>query len=156
MEIERKYLVTGDGWNNGTPGLRMIQGYLSMDPDRSVRVRLAGDEAWITVKGRTHGISRPEFEYPVPTADAREMLAMCIPSLIEKTRHRIECGGHLWEVDVFHGANDGLVLAEVELADEMTRPDLPPWVGEEVSHDARYYNLSLAKRPFRAMEGARL
>ena len=149
MEIERKYLVTGDAWNDGSPGERMVQGYLSLDPDRSVRVRLAGEKAWITVKGRTHGVSRAEFEYPVPADDARALLEMCLPSLIDKTRHRIHCAGHLWEVDVFHGDNEGLVLAEVELEDENTVPPLPPWVGEEVSDDTRYFNVSLASRPFR-------
>jgi len=149
MEIERKYLVTGDAWNDGSPGERMLQGYLSLDPDRSVRVRLAGEKAWITIKGRAHGINRAEYEYPVPPDDARGLLEMCLPSVIDKTRHRIHFAGHLWEVDVFHGANEGLVLAEVELGDENTNPPLPPWVGDEVSHDSRYFNASLATRPFR-------
>lgn len=149
MEIERKYLVTGDAWNDGSPGERMVQGYLSLDPDRSVRVRLAGEKAWITVKGRTHGISRAEFEYPVPPDDARGLLEMCLPSLIDKTRHRIQYAGHLWEVDVFHGDNEGLVLAEVELEDAAIIPPLPPWAGDEVSADTRYSNISLATRPFR-------
>jgi CYTH domain-containing protein len=149
MEIERKYLVTGDAWNDGSPGERMVQGYLSLDPDRSVRVRLAGEKACITVKGRTHGISRAEFEYPVPPDDARGLLEMCLPSLIDKTRHRIQYAGHLWEVDVFHGDNEGLVLAEVELEDAAIIPPLPPWAGDEVSADTRYSNISLATRPFR-------
>lgn len=148
-EIERKFLVTGDTWHDGSPGVRIAQGYLSLDPDRSVRVRLAGEKAWITVKGRSRGITREEFEYPIPPADARELLEMCLPEIIDKTRHRIEFGGHLWEVDVFHGANEGLVLAEVELAGEEADPALPPWVGVEVSDDGRFYNASLAERPFR-------
>ncbi len=151
-EIERKFLVTGDAWRDGSPGVRMAQGYLSMDPDRTVRVRLAGEDAWITVKGRTRGITRAEFEYPIPAADARDLLEMCLPSVIDKTRHRIGFGGHVWEVDVFHGANEGLVVAEVELADESVRPELPPWVGAEVSHDHRYFNASLAVRPFGAFD----
>jgi adenylate cyclase len=149
-EIERKFLVIGDSWNDGSTGVRFTQGYLSLDPDRSVRVRLAGDEAWLTIKGRTECITRAEFEYPIPPRDARELLEMCLPSLIDKTRHRIPFGGHVWEVDVFHGANVGLVMAEVELEDESVNPDLPPWVGAEVSSDLRYYNASLATRPFGA------
>lgn len=128
----------------------MVQGYLSLDPDRTVRVRLAGENAWLTVKGRTQGITRAEFEYEIPAADARELLELCQPAVIDKTRHRVEFGGHVWEVDVFHGANDGLVLAEVELADASIRPEIPPWVGAEVSDDARYYNACLAVRPFSA------
>ena len=147
-EIERKFLVTGDSWNDGSLGVRIAQGYLSIDPDRSVRVRLAGDEAWLTIKGRTEGITRKEFEYLMPEKDARELLEMCLPSVIDKTRHRIPFGGHVWEVDVFHGANEGLVIAEVELADESVIIDPPPWAGAEVSDDARYYNSALATRPF--------
>lgn len=149
-EIERKFLVTGDSWNDGSPGVRIAQGYLTLDPDRNVRVRLAGGQAWITIKGRTGGITRTEFEYPIPAADARELLEICLPSVIDKTRHRIHSGGHLWEIDVFHGANDGLVLAEVELTDESISPPLPPWVGTDVSADFRYYNASLASHPFSA------
>lgn len=147
-EIERKFLVTGDSWNDGSPGVRIAQGYLSRDPDRSVRVRIAGDGAWLTIKGRTEGITRAEFEYPIPIAEARELLEMCLPSVIDKTRHLIPFGGHVWEVDVFHGANEGLVIAEVELADESVFVEPPPWAGAEVSSDCRYYNSSLAARPF--------
>lgn len=146
-EIERKFLVTGDAWRDGSPGLRMAQGYLSLDPDRTVRVRLAGENAWLTVKGRTQGITRAEFETSIPPADAAELLKMCLPSVIDKTRHRVDFGGHVWEVDVFHGANEGLVIAEVELTDESVLPELPPWVGAEVSSDVRYFNASLAASP---------
>jgi len=147
-EIERKFLVSSDDWHDGSPGVRMAQGYLTLDPDRCVRVRLAGENAWLTVKGRTLGITRGEFEYPIPPEDARTLLDMCLPSEIDKTRHRIASGGHIWEVDVFHGANDGLVIAEVELADEEEAIEPPPWLGEEVSADARYYNANLARHPF--------
>jgi adenylate cyclase len=147
-EIERKFLVADDSWRDGSPGVRMAQGYLTLDPDRAVRVRLAGEDAWITVKGRTEGITRAEFEYEIPAGDARDLLGMCLPSVIDKTRHRVEFGGHVWEIDVFHGANDGLVLAEVELDDASVSPELPPWLGAEVSDDARYYNASLASHPF--------
>ena len=149
-EIERKFLVTGDSWRDGSCGVRIAQGYLSLDPDRCVRVRLAGEEAWLTIKGRTEGITRAEFEYPIPVEDARELLGMCLPSVIDKTRHRIPFGGHDWEVDVFHGANEGLVIAEVELEDESAIFQLPPWAGMEVSSDSRYYNANLAKLPFKA------
>ncbi len=146
-EIERKFLVSDDSWRDGSPGVRMAQGYLCLDPGRTVRIRLAGEEAWITVKGRAEGITRAEFEYEIPAEDARELLELCLPSLIEKTRHRIEFAGHVWEVDVFHGANEGLVVAEVELDDASVSPELPSWVGAEVSGDARYCNASLATRP---------
>ena len=149
-EIERKFLVSGDSWRGGPPGVRIAQGYLSLDPDRTVRIRLAGENAWITVKGRTQGITRAEFEYPIPPDDARDLLEICLPSVIDKTRHRIDFGGHVWEVDVFHGANEGLVLAEVELDDESVHPAMPPWIGAEVSDDARYFNANLASHPFSA------
>lgn len=150
-EIERKFLVANDSWRTGSAaGVRIAQGYLSLDPDRTVRVRLADNQAWITIKGRSSGISRSEFEYSIPTEEAIELLSLCLPSVIDKTRHRIQHAGYLWEVDVFHGANNGLVLAEVELPDETTDPPIPAWVGEEVSDDPRYYNASLATHPFSA------
>jgi CYTH domain-containing protein len=128
----------------------MAQGYLSLDPDRTVRVRLAGDYAWLTIKGRTEGITRAEFEFAIPTDDAQMLLAICLPSLIDKTRHEISYGGHLWEIDVFHGDNEGLVIAEVELTDESISPGLPPWLGAEVSSDTRYFNSRLATAPFKS------
>lgn len=147
-EIERKFLVTGDAWLAGSEGIRISQGYLSQDPERTVRVRSAGAQAWLTIKGRNEGITRAEFEYEIPPADASELLALCLPSVIDKTRHRIFHAGHLWEVDVFHGENAGLVVAEVELADEADTPELPPWIGAEVSADPRYFNSCLASFPY--------
>ena len=147
-EIERKFLVADESWRNGTPGVRISQGYLSQDPDRTVRVRIAGEKAWLTIKGRTEGITRAEFEYAIPLEDARVLLGLCLPSVIDKTRHEISHAGHLWEIDVFHGDNDGLVIAEVELADESVSPELPPWAGAEVSADARYFNSCLAVLPY--------
>jgi CYTH domain-containing protein len=147
-EIERKFLVADDSWRDGTAGVRIAQGYLSQDPDRTVRVRLAGENAWLTIKGRTEGITRAEFEYAIPADDAQELLGLCLPSVIDKTRHEVSFGGHLWEIDVFHGDNEGLVIAEVELADESISPELPPWVGAEVSSDARYFNSCLAAQPY--------
>lgn len=152
-EIERKFLVTDDTWGLSSVGTRMAQGYLATDPERTVRVRLAGNEAWVTIKGPTRGISRAEFEYPIPVDDARSLLELCFATVIDKTRHRIHYAGHLWEVDVFHGENEGLVLAEVELSDESVVPELPPWVGEEVSHDSRFTNSSLSRRPFSGFSG---
>lgn len=149
VEIERKFLVRDDSWDDGTPGIRITQGYLSMDPARCVRVRLDAENAWLTIKGAASGLTRAEFEYPIPLEDARSLLDMCLPSVIDKTRHRVLFSDHLWEIDVFHGANEGLILAEVELDEESTKPPLPPWVGEEVSSDSRYYNSSLATAPFR-------
>ena len=149
-EIERKFLVADGSWQDGSPGVRIAQGYLSQDADRTVRIRTAGDDAWLTIKGRTCGISRAEFEYAIPLAEAKELLAICLPSVIDKTRHRVSHGGHVWEIDVFHGENEGLVIAEVELADESISPELPPWVGAEVSADSRYFNSCLAASPFRA------
>ncbi len=147
-EIERKFLVEDDSWIDGTAGVRMIQGYLSHDPERTVRVRLAGGNAWLTIKGRSEGITRAEFEYAIPPADAREMLEWCLPGVIYKTRHRVPYGGHVWEVDVFHAENAGLVVAEVELEDASISPELPPWVGAEVSADPRYFNSCLAIYPY--------
>ena len=147
-EIERKFLVADDSWRDGVPGVRIAQGYLSQDPDRTVRVRVGGDTGWLTIKGRTEGITRAEFEYEIPLDDARELLGMCLPSVIDKTRYEIPFGGHVWEIDVFHGENEGLVIAEVELADESISPELPAWVGAEVSADARYFNACLAVQPY--------
>jgi CYTH domain-containing protein len=147
-EIERKFLLADDSWRDGSPGVRIAQGYLSQDPDRTVRVRIAGEKAWLTIKGRSEGITRAEFEYEIPLTDAKALLELCLPSVIDKTRHRIPFGGHEWEIDVFHGANEGLVVAEVELTDEAASPEIPPWIGLEVSSDARYFNSCLAVTPY--------
>ncbi len=146
-EIERKFLVKGTSWRDGSPGVRIAQGYLSQDPERTVRVRIAGDNAWLTIKGRTEGIRRAEFEYAIPLTEARVLLGLCLPAVIDKTRHEISYAGHVWEIDVFHGENAGLLLAEVELADESISPEIPPWAGLEVSADPRYFNSCLAQLP---------
>ncbi len=151
IEIERKFLVTGDGWRaRVVRSQRMRQGYLCTDPGRaSIRVRRTEEGAWLNIKGATVGMTRAEFEYPIPPADADAMLdALCGGRLIEKTRYWVQAGGHLWEVDVFEGANAGLVVAEVELESETERLDLPDWVGNEVTEDAKYYNACLVNRPF--------
>ncbi len=148
FEIERKFLVTGDSWRDGRPGVRISQGYLSQDADRTVRVRIGGEKAWITVKGRAEGIRRLEFEYEIPLADAENLLGLCLVSVIDKTRYEINHGGHVWEIDVFHGDNEGLVVAELEVADEAVAFDLPPWVEAEISADPRYFNARLAVLPY--------
>jgi CYTH domain-containing protein len=147
-EIERKFLVLNDSWRGDSAGVGIAQGYLSQDPDRTVRVRMAGEKAWITIKGRTQGISRAEFEYEIPPGEARELLELCLPSVIDKTRYLVRHGGHVWEVDVFHGENDGLTVAEVELSSEVDMPEMPAWLGAEVSDDRRYFNSQLARYPF--------
>ncbi|MGL4399133.1 MAG: CYTH domain-containing protein [Luteolibacter sp.] len=147
-EIERKFLLADAAWQDGNPGVRIAQGYLSQDPDRTVRIRIAGENAWLTIKGRSVGIRRAEFEYPIPLADAKTLLGLCLPSVIDKTRFLVPFGGHDWEIDVFHGENEGLVVAEVELADESVSPEIPPWIGDEVSSDPRYFNSSLAVNPY--------
>jgi adenylate cyclase len=148
-EIERKFLVEGRNWGQGSGSRRIRQGYLSADPERSVRVRLVGDDACLTVKGATTGWTRVEFEYPIPTQDALHLLdELCIRPVIDKTRHEIRYGAHRWEIDEFHGANEGLVIAEIELAAEGEHFERPPWLGAEVSDDPRYYNVNLARQPF--------
>jgi len=149
IEIERKFLVAAESWREGATGTLFRQGYLCTEPERTVRVRLAGDRGTLTVKGKTEGISRAEFEYPIPAAEAAELLdRLCLRPLIEKTRYRVEHAGRVWEIDEFFGENQGLVLAEVELESADARLELPPWSGREVSDDPRYYNASLVQCPF--------
>jgi adenylate cyclase len=148
LEIERKFLVRGDAWRKGR-GVLLRQGYLSTVPERTVRVRLEGRRGTITVKGLSRGAVRTEFEYPLPAKDARELLAMCEPPLLEKTRRRVRFGGRVWDVDEFHGDNAGLVVAEVELPRADAKVKLPPWAGVEVTGDPRYYNSNLARAPYR-------
>jgi CYTH domain-containing protein len=147
QEIERKFLVNGTPWT-GVRGEVTRQGYLSRVPERTVRVRIMDDRGFLTIKGKNQGASRAEFEYPIPADDAAALLALCEPPLIEKTRYRIPHVGHVWEIDVFHGDNDGLVVAEVELRSADESFQRPSWVGEEVTDDPRYYNANLVKHPF--------
>jgi adenylate cyclase len=148
-EIERKFLPRDPSWRPDTEGASIRQGYLCTDPERAVRVRAIGERGFVTVKGGSVGASRTEFEYEIPAADAHRMLDdLCLPPLIEKTRYRIEAGGRTWEVDVFHGDNEGLVVAEIELDDENEPIEMPPWAGDEVTGDERYYNVYLVRRPF--------
>ena len=154
IEIERKFLVKPGAWTPRDAGTHMQQGYLSSQNGCTVRVRIEGDAGRLTVKGPTLGISRPEFEYAVPLADARFMLdELCEPPLIDKHRYLERFGRHTWEIDVFHGDNEGLIVAEVEMASEDDVLELPPWVGEEVSFDFRYSNANLRKAPFKSWAG---
>jgi CYTH domain-containing protein len=149
VEIERKFLVVGDAWRSLGIGVRYRQGYVPTSGLTTVRVRSAGEQAYLTIKGPTLGLSRAEYEYPIPATDANEMLdTLCDKPLIDKTRYTIRLGDVVWEVDEFHAENAGLVIAEVELTDDRQTPPLPKWVGQEVSHDRRYTNASLSKRPY--------
>ncbi|PWJ02351.1 adenylate cyclase [Streptomyces sp. NWU49] len=152
VEIERKYVVVSNAWRSDVDGgERMRQGYLAVPGTCSVRVRVRGEAAWLCVKGPRQGDARSEFEYPVPLEDAQEMLRdLCGDRLIDKTRYRCELDGFTIEVDEFSGANDGLVLAEVELPQQgMSLPDLPDWIGPDVTKDDRYYNSHLSRDPYR-------
>ncbi len=147
IEIERKFLVVGDGWR-AAPAVPYAQGYLNRDKRRTVRVRIAEGDAWLTIKGQNAGATRAEFDYPIPVADAEQLMALCDGPLVRKTRRRIEHAGHVWEIDEFQGDNAGLVVAEIELPAEDAPFERPPWLGTEVTHDARYFNSSLAAEPF--------
>ncbi len=150
-EIERKFLVRNDHWRASVhKSTQMRQGYLCTDADRNVRVRTKGEKAVLTIKGRTEGLRRLEFEYDIPREDAEAVLSdLCLPWVIEKTRHLVEYDGLLWEIDEFAGVNQGLIVAEVELESEEQAVSLPQWVGEEVSHDPKYLNANLVSRPFK-------
>ncbi|HEY4179601.1 MAG TPA: CYTH domain-containing protein [Kofleriaceae bacterium] len=149
-EIERKFLVDTARWQPQGQGELYVQGYLSSAKERTVRVRREGERAVITVKGPNQGVTRAEFEYPIPPADADSMLHLCEQPLIQKRRHKEKHGAHTWEIDVFEGENAGLVVAEIELSDENEVFDKPVWVGREVSDDPRYYNASLIRTPFKS------
>ena len=148
QEIERKFLVTDDRWRTGS-GTLYRQGYLNTDKQRTVRVRISDDSAFLSVKGLTHGATREEFEYSIPVADAEAMLQLCQEPLIEKRRFLCGYQGMVWEIDEFAGVNEGLVIAEIELDSEDQPFDRPPWLGNEVTHDPRYYNANLVALPFR-------
>ncbi len=148
-EIERKYLISDDSWRKGAEGILYRQGYLSTEPERTVRVRRLGEKGVLTIKGKSHGATRLEYEYEIPASEADELLEeLCFKPLIEKTRYRIQYGTHLWEVDEFSGANEGLIVAEVELEDEAAVFTLPVWVGKEVTTDFRYANSRLQEKPY--------
>ena len=147
IEIERKFLVTGEGWRRlATKSTQIRQGYLSSNAKATVRVRSKDDrEALITLKGAVRGMTRAEYEYEIPIEDARELLVMAEPHVIEKVRHLVPFGGLVWEVDEFAGRHEGLMIAEVELESEGQVVELPEWIGREVTEDDRYYNASLSR-----------
>jgi len=161
IEIERKFLVAGDAWRSGVRRRELYrQGYLAGSPLCSVRVRAGGDLAWLGLKGRVRGATRLEYEYEIPLHEAVEILdGLCAHGRIEKWRHWVPHAGHEWEVDEFLGDNAGLVVAEIELDDEAEAFERPSWLGEEVTHDVRYFNSHLAAHPWRtwpqAAEAAR-
>lgn len=151
LEIERKFLVINDSWRKAASvGIPIKQGYLIGGKDASVRVRLEGDKANLNIKSATLGVKRQEFEYAIPVADAEALLAtLCHHPIIEKVRYLVPYANKQWEVDVFEGDNAGLVVAELELQDEAEEYKCPPWLGEEVSHDPRYYNTCLSQHPYK-------
>lgn len=155
VEIERKFLVCNDEWRSAAgDGVRYRQGYLCVGPPVAIRVRIGGGRAILNIKKATQEILRSEFEYPIPQSDAEAILeTLCQGVVIEKTRYKVPHAGLTWEVDVFHGANDGLVVAEVELEREDQVFERPCWADTEVSGDARYLNSQLALRPFRSWRG---
>jgi len=150
VEIERKFLVDADKWRQFVKPepMHIKQGYLYSDVDKTIRVRVVGEKAYLTIKGATTGISRSEYEYPIPVKDAIDLLDTLAVSFTEKNRYNINFAGHLWEVDVFFGDNAGLIVAEIELENEATEFELPGWVTVEVSADVRYYNSNLSVNPF--------
>jgi adenylate cyclase len=150
-EIERKFLLKDDSWKKeADQGTRYSQGYLVGSHSASVRVRIQGERAFLNIKSATIDITRQEFEYEIPLTDAQEMLeTLCEKPLVDKTRYFVNAGQHTWEIDVFAGENQGLSVAEIELTAKDEQFDKPAWLGEEVSNDARYYNVSLVKHPFK-------
>ncbi|MEA5582774.1 CYTH domain-containing protein [Nodularia harveyana UHCC-0300] len=149
QEIERKYLLKEDSWRESASGTIYCQGYIATKDQTTVRVRIVGKQGYLTIKGPSVECSRLEFEYLIPVEDAEEMLnTLCQRPFITKTRYKIKWGDLIWEIDEFHGLNEGLIIAEVELTDPEQQIELPPWIGEEVSHDHRYFNSYLVKHPF--------
>jgi|LGOV01.1.fsa_nt_gb adenylate cyclase len=151
VEIERKFLLADDQWREQVLSKsKFSQGYLSLTPERTVRVRVADGRGWLTVKGKSLGASRAEFEYEIPSTEAQQMLdQLCEQPIIEKWRYRVEFKGHLWEIDEFSGDNAGLIVAEVELTSEDEEFFRPHWLGHEVTNDHRYFNSNLIKHPFK-------
>ncbi len=150
VEIERNFLVDRQRWEalEKPEGKAYRQGYLHSDAQKTIRVRIAADTAYLTIKGETMGISRPEFEYAIPVTDAEQLLQSFTTTEVSKTRYRIPFEGHTWEVDVFSGANEGLIIAEIELDSEEDQFLLPDWIGKEVTGQPRYYNSFLATKPY--------
>ncbi|BDS10639.1 CYTH domain-containing protein [Aureispira anguillae] len=152
IEIERKYLVNPTLWQLTKPlavATPIRQGYLSLNPERTVRIRIKNNNAYLTIKGKNEGIKRIEFEYPIPLEEGLDLLPLCEGAIIEKTRYTIAIEGLTWEIDEFEGENLGLIVAEVELQAEHESIRLPVWIKQEVSLDPRYYNANLVQCPFK-------
>jgi adenylate cyclase len=147
-EIERKFLVQDPSFLSTLNGKFIAQGYLNASPERIVRVRICEDNAWITIKSKRQNFTCSEFEYAIPLDDAKQLLTLSETTPIEKTRFCVHHEGHIWEVDVFEGSNQGLIIAEIELTNESEPFEKPSWLGEEVSTDSRYLNNNLSKKPF--------
>lgn len=150
QEIERKFLVKNTDFLKNLKGNKIVQGYLSSDPERNVRVRIKGEQAFLTIKGISNksGTSRFEWEKEIDLEEAQELLKLCLPGVIDKTRYEIPAGNHIFEIDVFEGENKSLIIAEVELENENDLFDKPVWLGKEVTGDMRFYNSYLAEKPF--------
>ena len=148
LEIERKFLIHKDLWQPRDAGDFIAQGYLCAEPGHTVRVRVRGDKGYLTVKGKNDGIIRAEYEYPIPAEEAKEMLQLCPQPVLSKVRHTEMWHGFAWEIDVFDGDNAPLILAEIELPSPDTEFSAPPWLGQEVSDDKRYFNSYLAAHPY--------
>lgn len=151
QEIERKFLVCGNFKEESFYSERISQGYLSSVPERTVRVRIKGEQGFLTIKGKSDwtGMIRYEWEKEIPPEEARELLQLCEPGVIDKTRYWVKCGRHTFEVDEFHGENEGLIVAEIELVTENETFPRPAWLGIEVTGETRYYNASLARCPYK-------
>ena len=153
IEIERKFLVKERPFAMAKRSLKINQGYILNEKSNVIRVREKGDDYFLTIKGNNIGISRLEYDFPISKDDAEELIIhFCKTTLIEKTRHYVEHKGHTWEVDEFHGTNDGLIVAEIELESEDEKFEIPNWIGQEVTQDERYYNMNLAVHPYTSWE----
>jgi len=152
IEIEHKYLVNREAWAsvNSERSSVMKQAYMQSDPDKTIRVRIAGDKGFLTIKGKSRNASRAEYEYEIPRHEAEELITGFCSNVVEKVRHYVPFAGNIWEVDIFSGANAGLIVAEIELDHEHETYDKPHWVGENVTFDPRYSNASLARNPYSA------
>ena len=149
LEIERKFLVKNDSWKDEIKEIISIrQGYLNSETERTVRIRIHGEQGILTIKGKNQNLTRKEFEYPIPLNEALDLLQICEKPIIKKTRYLISSDNKTWEIDVFEGKNKGLVVAEIELNSEEESFIFPSWLGEEVSSDAKYYNSSLITAPY--------
>jgi adenylate cyclase len=149
-EIERKFLFKNTDFLKGIEGKRITQGYLSTDPERTVRVRIKSDQGFLTIKGKSNdsGLSRYEWEKEITTQEAEQLLQLCLPGVIDKTRYEVVIENHTWEIDIFHGENNGLLLAEIELKSEEEPFLKPEWIDKEVTGDVRYYNSYISAQPF--------